>query len=439
MLLIVEFVRAAEMPPPVEWQRSFGGSGGENCRKIVSTSDGGFLLSGGSNSGVSGNKTSVAYGEGDWWLVKVAANGNKLWERSFGGSGDDGFLAPAVETADGGFLLGGRSSSGVSGNKTSANYGDYDYWIIKIDAVGNKLWERSIGGSGSDVLTALVSTSDGGFLLGGISSSGVSGTKTSANYGDRDFWLVKVDAIGSQLWDRSFGGSGREGADDIFAPPWSIVPSGDGGFVMGGQSSSGVSGNKTSANYGGSDYWLFKVDADGNKVWEQSFGGNNADYLNSIAPADDGGFLLGGTSYSGISGNKASPAYGLRDFWLVKVDANGNKLWDKTLGGDGEENLASIASTSDGGFVLGGYRVCYPLCGNFDFWLVKVDARANELWQRTFGGSGFDELNSVVVASDGAIVLGGPSSSGISGNKTSPNYGDRDFWARFSAARWEKG
>jgi hypothetical protein len=438
LFLSTPLVPAAETPPPIQWQASFGGSGSDSGRSVVPAGDGGFVLGGRSASGASGNKTSATYGGNDLWLVKIDANGNKLWDKSFGGSDDEGFYYSALAaTPDGGFLLAGDSFSGVSGNKTSPSYGGYcDSWLVKVDAFGNKVWDKSFGGSGDyDVLFTIVSTDDGGALLGGASTSGISGNKTSTNHGAFDLWLVKVDASGNKLWDKSFGGSGGDGdIGGYFLPSVSIVPTGDGGFLIGGPSASGVSGNKTSPNYGDYDYWLVKIDADGNKLWDRSYGGNSSDLLTSVAPTPDGGFLLGGTSESGISGNKTSVSHGRIDYWVIKVDAAGNKLWEKTFGETGDEHLYSIALTSDGGILLGGQRRV-PNGDDRDYWLVKTDATGTQLWEQSFGGPytsptdiGFDVLRTVLSTEDGGILLAGGSDSGISGNKTSPNYGGLDFW-----------
>src|SRR5436190_14043222 len=209
--------------------------------------------------------------------------------------------------------------------------------------------QAAFGGTNEDVLFCTVGTSDGGLLLGGHSNSGISGNKTSPCYGNRDYWLVRLDANWNQLWDKSFGGTG----DDILRL---IQPTTNVCFVLAGCSNSGISGNKTNANFSSlNDYWLVKVDASGNKLWERNFGGLSSDLLYTMAPSGDGGFLLGGLALSGRCGHKASSAFGGGDYWLVKVDASGNKLWDRAYGGTGADTLLSIVPTGDGGFLLGGY------------------------------------------------------------------------------------
>jgi protein involved in ribonucleotide reduction len=219
-------------------------------------------------------------------------------------------------TSDGGYILGGTSDSGVSGNKTTPNFGGADYWLVKVDGSGNKQWEQVFGGSGNEQIYSVQPTSDGGYILGGYSTSGVSGNKTTPGLGGSDYWLVKVDGSGNKQWEKVFGGSG----DDVIQ---SVQPTSDGGYLLGGSSTSGVSGNKTTPSLSSleefGDYWLVKVDGSGNKQWEQVFGGSGDDVLYSVQPTSDGGYILGGASHSGVSGNKTTPHFGNTDYWLVKL------------------------------------------------------------------------------------------------------------------------
>jgi hypothetical protein len=413
-----------------QWEQDFGGSGDDVLYSLQQTSDGGCILGGSSSSGLSGTRTSTNYGGYDYWVVKLDGNGNKVWDKSFGGTGDD-YLYALQQTSDGGYILGGGSSaSSVSPGKTSPSYGGFDYWVVKLDPSGNKIWEQSFGGTGDDNLNSLQQTSDGGYILGGGSSaSSVSPGKTSPSYGGFDYWVVKVDANGNKLWEQSFGGGG----DEVL---YSLQQTSDGGYIPGGFSNSGVAGNKTSTNFGGSDYWALKLDANGTKQWEQSFGGSGNDVLYSLQHASDAGFILGGSSASGLSGNKTNAGYGDLDFWVVKVDANGSKQWDQSFGGNGPDVLSSLQQTSDGGCMLGGYSASgvsgnktSASRGGYDYWLVKADANGNKQWEQSFGGSLDDYLVSLQQTSDGGYILGGFSNSGASGNKTSANFGGlHDYW-----------
>jgi len=145
----------------------------------------------------------------------------------------------------------------------------------------------------------------------------------------------------------------------------------------------GISGNKTVAGFGGSDYWVLKLNADGAKLWEATCGGSGNEGLFSLQQTPNGGFVLGGFSTSGISGNKTTPGYGLRDFWIVRLDADGGLVWDKTYGGDKDDTLFALEKTADGGFVCGGYTLSGATGnkttssrGEGDFWVLRLDATA---------------------------------------------------------------
>jgi len=412
------FSTQAQTAAGIQWERSFGGSEKDFAIAAEPTSDGGYVLGGYSYSDASGNKTSAAYGLGDYWVVKLDANGNKQWDRSFGGTSFDGINA-LQQTADGGYILGGISFSDVSGNKASANYGFGDYWVVKLDASGNKQWDRSFGGNSNEVLHALRQTSDGGFILGGISFSAVSGNKTSQSQGAGDYWVVKLDANGNKQWEKSYGGNDGDELHDL-------IQTRDGGFVLGGSSKSSASGNKASANHGTSttDYWVLKLDGAGNKQWEKCFGGDDADELYSVQQTSDGGYILGGHSYSAVSGNKSSGDNGSHDYWIVKLDSSGNKQWENVFGGDDADKLYSVQQTSDGGYRLGGISSS-GVSGNksssgsdsCDYWIVKLDANGNKQSEQCLRGSYSGEVLRLQQTGDGSSIVAGLSSSLISGDQ----------------------
>ena len=269
------------------------------------------------------------------------------WNKTLGGNLFEN-LHSIVPTKDGEYLLGGNSSSGISGNKSVANKGETDFWIVKINANGTKAWDKTYRGSGSEGLASIITTSDGGFLLGGDSSSGISGDKSEVSKGNYDYWVVKINANGLKLWDKAFGG----GNNDFL---YSMVETNDGRYLLGGTlTSKGSGGDIFSSILGSSDYWLIKVNSSGVKIWDKTFGGNGNENLNEILMTSDGGFLLGGSSSYGISGNKSEDTRGLDDFWVVKINSNGEKVWNKTFGGSGYDNLSSIVMGKDGSFLLGG-------------------------------------------------------------------------------------
>jgi len=415
---VTSSIAKLEIIPGVEWQADFGGTL-EDALQMVRPLTDGYILGGFSFSGATGNKTSPSFGGPiDYWLVRLGTGGNKLWETNFGGTGDDLCYA-TLPTSDGGFIMGGMSASPASGNKSASNFGSHDYWVVRTDAMGNKLWDKSFGGSGYDEFRAIQITADGGIILGGTSDSPVSGNKTNSTLGGYDFWIVRLDANGNKLWEKELGGSGN----DVL---YGIQETTNGGFfVFGHSGSAGGTGNKSAANIGGIDYWLVKLDANGNKLWDQSYGGTGAEDSTSLELTSDGGCLLGGQSQSGISGSKTAPGYGMWDYWVVKVDANGNQEWDKSFGGTTDEILNDVQQTWDGGYILGGYsqsgingNKTEANLGNHDYWIVKLDSTGNKLWERAYGGSHFDFLFSLQETPDRGYVLAGKSLSGISGNKT---------------------
>jgi hypothetical protein len=426
---------SAQIAPAKQWDKTFGGSSTEILESIQQTSDGGYIVGGSSDSGISGDKSQTSKGGADYWIVKVDANGTKTWDKTFGGSAHDQ-LYSLQQTSDGGYILGGLSYSGISGDKSQPCVGVTDFWVIKLDANGNKTWDKTFGGNNIDLLSSLKQTSDGGYILGGSSTSGISGDKSEANKGFDDYWIIKLDANGNKIWDKTFGGNMREGLT-------ALQQTSDGGYILGGTSNSGINGDKSQALIGEIDYWIVKLDANGNKTWDKTFGGINEDGIRALQQTSDGGYILGGSSDSGISGDKsevnkgnfAPGSFATNDYWVVKLDASGNKVWDKTFGGNTQDLLFSIQQTSDGGYALSG-RSDSGISGDkseaskglSDFWVLKLNGAGNKVWDKTLGGVNEEELHSLQQTSDGGYILAGYSNSGISGDKSQICLGSQDFW-----------
>ena len=354
-----------------QWDKRFGGSDFDVLTNIQQTRDGGYILGGYSDSGISSDKTQNSHGRTDFWVIKLDANGTKQWDKTFGGTEFD-ILSDLQPTSDGGYLLGGNSNSPISGEKTQSGQGRYDYWVVKIDANGTKEWDRSFGGLLEDYLFAMQQTRDGGYILGGYSNSDLSGDRTQPSEGLADYWIVKLDATGTKQWDKAFGGSNSELLR-------SVQQTSEGGYILGGISSSGISGDKTQPSRGFSDYWLVKLDATGAKQWDKTFGGSSGEDLVNLKQTSEGGYILGGTSSSNMDGDKTQPSRGLADYWIIKVDAVGIKQWDKAFGGSGFDTFKSFQQTSDGGYILGGYSdsgissdKTQNSHGDTDFWVIKL-------------------------------------------------------------------
>ncbi|MEP2936178.1 MAG: T9SS type A sorting domain-containing protein [Gilvibacter sp.] len=329
-------------------------------------------------------------------------------------------------TSDGGFILGGLSFSDAGLDKSEDNIGEEDYWVVKVDADGQVEWDKTIGGTNRDWLRSVIQTSDGGFLLGGHSNSDISGNKTENSIGSWDFWVVKLDSDGNFEWDNTLGGSDQEFLQEV-------RETNDGGYIMVGRSDSDASPDKSEDLIGVTDYWVVKVDADGVLEWENTIGGSGFDYPFAIAVLDDGSFVIGGYS-SSSDVDKTSPTMGGTDGWIVKLDENGIIIWDNSFGASGDDRVYNMSQTNDGGFIINSWSDS-PASGDktedsnsVDYWAVKLDSSANLEWQNTINADGLELPYAALQTSDGGYLLGGLSRSGIGLDRNdAPNGGD-DAW-----------
>ncbi len=418
VLLHDDCVISAQVVPSIEWQRSLGGSSGETANSIEQTFDGGFITAGYSwsvNGDVTGN-----HGLSDYWIVKLDDAGNVLWEKAFGGSEND--VAWAMEqTADSGFIIVGYSRS--ADGDIPVNKGLTDYCIMKLDASGNLTWQRSFGGSEDDWAYAVQQTTDLGFIVAGFSKS--SDGDVTVNQGDWDYWIVRLDVNGNMMWQKSVGGSDEDEA-------YAVIQTPDGGFAVAGGSDS--DDGDVSGNHGDDDYWIVRLDSMGNMLWQKSFGGSGGDYAYALQQTSDNGFILAGSSASNdqdVSGN-----HGFTDYWVMKSDADGNLLWQKSFGGSDYDIAGSIAQTTDGGFILTGdsYSSDGDVTENYgldDYWILRLDTSGNLVWQKSLGGSGYDQANAIRQAADGGFIVAGLSFSNdhdVSGNHESSFGASEDYW-----------
>jgi hypothetical protein len=353
---------------------------------------------------------------------------NIQWQNTIGNTDWDQ-LRSLQQTSDGGYILGGSSRSNIGGDKTENSNGESDFWIVKTDALGIIQWQNTIGGSGNDYLKSLQQTADGGYILGGMSHSNSSGDKTENCQGGSDYWIVKTDGAGNIQWQNTIGGLG----DDHLMQ---IRQTSDGGFIIGGYSASNISGDKTENSNGLDDYWIVKTNVSGIIQWQNTIGGMENDWLLSIEQTTDGGYILGGSSLSNISGDKTENRIGNSwDYWIIKTNSTGTIQWQNTIGGLALDRLYSIEQTSDGGYIVAGYSLSNisgdkseNCIGNTDYWLVKTDVSGTIQWQNTIGGTGFDFLSYANETTDGGYILGGYANSNISGDKTENSMGGDDYW-----------
>lgn len=425
------FISNAQLAPVIDWQKTYGGIHFDYLNAMVQTTDGGYLCGGSSYSGISGDKTDSSRGGEDFWVIKLDATGNMLWQNTIGGNEQDEMHA-IRQTTDGGFICAGYSLSDSSGNKSENSNGLQDFWIVKIDTAGNVQWQNTIGGAANDLLYSIEQTTDGGYICGGVSYSGDSGDKTEDNWdislNTSDWWIIKLDSTGNIQWQNSIGGTNE---DRLF----SVVQTNDGGYICGGSSNSNISGDKTEAIIGTEDFWVVKLDPSGSIQWQNTIGGNRSDLLYTIVKTDDGGYVCGGWSFSDISGDKTEDSWGTSDYWVVKLDSLGFIQWDNTIGGTGSELMYGIAQTSDGGYICGGNSTSIisgdkteNSRGQHDYWVVKLNNLGIVVWDKTIGGSELDFLNDIFESDDGGYILVGDSESDVSGDKTQNVSGYWDLW-----------
>ncbi|RMA66291.1 T9SS type A sorting domain-containing protein [Ulvibacter antarcticus] len=411
-------------------QNTIGGSDDDRLYCMDKTTDGGSILGGRSTSNISGDKTENAIGNGDYWVVKLDSNDTIEWQHTIGGTFDD-HLYSIKQTLDGGYILGGISNSNISGDKTEDAMGESDYWIVKIDASGVIEWENTIGGTSRELLYSVVQSPDNGYFIGGSSDSNISGDKSENRIGPNhamDYWVVKLDANGIIEWDNTIGGDNEDSL-------YSVVSTDDGGCILGGHSSSNISGDKAENSMGEKDYWAVKLNSGGDIAWQNTIGGSDSDIVHCISQTTDGGYIFGGTSWSDISGDKTENAIGDGDIWVVKIDSFGQIQWENTIGGNGLDFLESIIQTMDGGYILASgsdSNISGDKTENSeglsDYWVVKLNSEGIIEGQSTVGGNGGEAAYSIIQSNNGSYVVAGFSDSNISGDKTEDAIGLYDYW-----------
>lgn len=290
-----------------------------------------------------------------------------LWSEAYGGSeNDDGYGVAA--TQDGVVAVGRTRSFGAGLN---------DLWLVKTDLDGDTLWTRTYGGNGADEGRGIVELANGDFLIAGKNRS-------PGDTGD-DFWLLRVDAMGHEVWSTELGG-------DLDDDAWDVAP------IPGGGGGGYAAGMTRSFGAGSYDLWLVRFGASGDSSWTRTFGGEAADGGYAVCATPDGGCAAAGFTTSSGEGEA--------DFWLVRTDGAGQPLWTRSYGGPGEERALALATCADGGFALAGRTTSWG-AGGTDAWLVRTDSDGDTLWTRSYGGAGTDYALCVRETVDGDFLVGG--------------------------------
>lgn len=392
--------------PPVEWIKCYGGNYVDFEPTIEPTSDGGYIMTGsvgGPGGDVTGYHGNIELG--DYWVVKMDHLGVIQWSRCLGGTYFDQ-PQKIHEAPDGSFLvLGEAASLPGDGDVTSTNHGGTDYWLVKLSATGTILWQKSYGGERNEYAYDFQFTADGGYILAGETES--TGGDVSGKHGGRDAWIVKLNSAGNIDWQRCIGGS----ADD---EAYSVVVVND-GYVITGYTSSN-DGNISGFHGGVFDLLAAKLDLSGNLLWTRSLGGDKQDQGWSIVKGSDGGVVIGG--WTGSDNGDASGNYsgdiGFTDFWLVKLnDQTGAIVWQHCYGGSYNERAYSLTVAADGGYLMGGYaeskdgQVTCMTSSSHAAWIIKTAASGALVWQKTLSGGLVDEVFGIKATSDGGVVASG--------------------------------
>ena len=338
-----------------KWINVFGGNKIDQCFSVIQTKDQEYVTVGWTSSFGSGST--------DVWLIKTDINGNHIWNKTLGGEKRDRGLS-IQQTPDEGYIICGFTES--YGN------GFYDLWIIKTDENGEEIWNKTYGGGDYDYGLSIKITQDNNYIVTGYTSS----------FGSLNcnVWLIKIDLDGNILWDSRFGGLLCESGFEVLEI--------DDGYI--------ISGYTESFGNGGYDAWVIKTNKTGNLIWEKTYGGEFEDVVRSIKETSDGGYILAGWTESIGSGNK--------DLWIYKIDENGNVIWEKTYGGILDEGAYSIQKTNDNNFIIAGYA---DKQGLDDLLLTKIDQSGNKIWEKTYGGILEEQGHDVKQTVDGGYIIGG--------------------------------
>jgi len=353
------------------WDRVVGGPAADRAYAVAPLPDGGVVVAGHTRAG------GVLRDDG--MVVRLDASGTPVWQRVVGGF-DTEQLYGIARLPDGGYL--------AAGHTRSAGAGESDLWLLRLDGDGRVAWQRVEGGPANDRGRTLIALPDGGAVVAGFTAS--------RGAGGRDAWVLRVDASGSVLWQRTFGGSGDDGAFALAPAP--------GGDVF-------VAGHSQDAGDRSFRPWVARLSADGDTVWRRSYPDGPFSAATGLAPAADGGLA--------VVGLRAERALGGDDIRVLRLGSAGEVLWDRRLGGPGRDTAWGVVASGDGGFVLAGASASFG-AGSADAWIVGLDGQGRTLWESLHGGALWDRPTALARRAGGGLLVGGYT--------TSRGAGFEDFW-----------
>jgi hypothetical protein len=384
--------------------KNYGGSKNDVANAVVKTQDGGAAVLGYTQSinGDISDKTTEGF---DFWVLKLDADGNLQWNKTFGGSEDDRGN-DILQTNDGGYAILGYSTS--SDQDVPGNAGSQDFWMVKLDANGAISWSKTFGYLGADSGTSLLQTADNSYLITGIldvtASGGQGNSRNSQRHAGGDIWAIKLSENGDLQWSKYFGGSFTDA-------PFGVVETEDQNFIIAGSSDS--ADVDISKNNGSYDFWVLKITSEGSLLWERSFGGSEIDEGRAITSTNDGNFIIVGDTRS--ADKDVSNNHGAADVWIIKMNTDGNLIWEKTIGGSSFDVARSVTKTQDNGFIISGSSRSlddgFTNQGQNDALLLKIDSEGNLIWKQTIGGSEIDFFYDAVQLNNTTLIAVGETNS----------------------------
>ncbi|NML57512.1 T9SS type A sorting domain-containing protein [Chryseobacterium cheonjiense] len=393
----------------VVWQKDIKSSTQDFLSQVTTTIDQQYLITGssihpstGSGSAAESQQPNNGY---DFHLIKLNQQGEEVWEKYFSGQNHD-FLSATVNTQDGGFLISGTSFSSKGLDKKEESKGGSDIWLIRINEFGDELWQKTIGSNSDEEARAVIQTTDMGFFVAGNIQNSEKG------YGSKDVLIAKLDKNGKELSQLILGGKGLDEVEKM-------IPTKDGGALLGIYSRSNAGGSKKTENFGEGDYWIVKLSKDGKVEWEKNFGGKGDDHVRTLALTSTG-YLVGGESRSERSGNKTVGIEEGTDLWLISLNERGEEIWQKSYNFRNRDVLMgmSVLHASDDksskGILLGGYTQAEGRIESDDetFWMLYLNEKGEEQWRKYVKGESKkreERLSDIKLNRDGSIILAGTS------------------------------
>ncbi len=385
----------------ITWQQCFGGSDQDEARDMVAM-DNGYMILGYTYS--QDGDISNNHGSNDVWLVRIDSLGSLLWEKTLGGSASD-YGSSISKISDTTYYILCGASSGDDDISNDRFPNSADFWIVKIDTLGNILWDRIVGTSHNDTPEKIITTNDGGALALGF--NGLNDGDKTEGYGMFDMWMIKLNSEGTTQWEFTLGGSDIDFPNDI-------IQTSDGGYLVSGSAIVEPGGNLTCNMHGQADAVLVKLDSARNIEWQHCYGGSGYDGAIRIMELDDG-YLFSG--YPDSNDGDISGWHGDSDIWLVKIDFEGEIIWQKCLGGSDTDGAHSVFKTNNGGYQLIGITFSnnedvsgnHSVIGRGDIWMVKVDSQGVIVWQQCVGGlaTEYPSYFGVIQKADDNYVIAG--------------------------------